>query len=304
MLILLMLFTLTVGCSKNDKLNNINANILNERPYDVAMKQDLLCLMMAYPDHAVNVEKSSDGKVYLVMKSGNKILYDDKKQKSFNEKLQNPDLQDMMEQVYPLDNLNKLMDENFDPGRFRVYPLLKEVYGGTKEQVQKNLVNVNIGVQFNKNNGAAEALNSVMKELIPLAQRRKDVASCVFPSSGTFNYRVISGTNQLSPHAFGIAIDLARDKRDYWKWASREQGEERIKSYPPEIPKIFEKYGFVWGGKWGHFDTLHFEYRPEIILKARYFSDRYDINKPWYGDLPVESLDSQRYIEIIDNIFD
>jgi peptidoglycan L-alanyl-D-glutamate endopeptidase CwlK len=33
-----------------------------------------------------------------------------------------------------------------------------------------------------------------------------------------------------------------------------------------EIVRIFEKHGFVWGGKWYHYDTMHFEYRPEIVL--------------------------------------
>jgi hypothetical protein len=34
---------------------------------------------------------------------------------------------------------------------------------------------------------------------------------------------------------------------------------------PMEIVEIFEKHGFIWGGKWGHFDTMHFEYRPELL---------------------------------------
>jgi hypothetical protein len=25
----------------------------------------------------------------------------------------------------------------------------------------------------------------------------------------------------------------------------------------------------VWGGKWAHFDMIHFEYRPEIVLYNR-----------------------------------
>ena len=32
------------------------------------------------------------------------------------------------------------------------------------------------------------------------------------------------------------------------------------------IPEIFEKHGFIWGGKWDHFDTMHFEYRPELCV--------------------------------------
>jgi hypothetical protein len=28
---------------------------------------------------------------------------------------------------------------------------------------------------------------------------------------------------------------------------------------------IFERHGFIWGGKWAHYDTMHFEYRPELL---------------------------------------
>ena len=34
---------------------------------------------------------------------------------------------------------------------------------------------------------------------------------------------------------------------------------------PMEIVDIFEKHGFIWGGKWYHYDTMHFEYRPELL---------------------------------------
>jgi len=32
-----------------------------------------------------------------------------------------------------------------------------------------------------------------------------------------------------------------------------------------EIIDIFERRGFIWGGKWSHYDTMHFEYRPELL---------------------------------------
>ena len=38
---------------------------------------------------------------------------------------------------------------------------------------------------------------------------------------------------------------------------------------PWEIVRIFERHGFIWGGKWYHYDTMHFEYRPEIIATAK-----------------------------------
>ena len=37
---------------------------------------------------------------------------------------------------------------------------------------------------------------------------------------------------------------------------------------PLAFVKAFEREGFVWGGKWLFFDTMHFEYRPEILMLA------------------------------------
>ena len=35
---------------------------------------------------------------------------------------------------------------------------------------------------------------------------------------------------------------------------------------PPKIVRdIFESEGFIWGGKWTVWDTMHFEYHPELI---------------------------------------
>jgi hypothetical protein len=271
-------------------------------PYEISMKQDLFCLMLAYPDYVDHIERTEGDQVYLVLKSGTKLIYDDKKQKNIESKMANPDLQDMLEQPYPLTTTGELMELDFDPGRVRMYGLLKGVYGSNQQQIEKQLGNVNVGgrnYQFSKNGGAGAALKSAMAELSSLTQRNNRVAAAAFPSSGTYNYRVIAGTNRLSPHAFGIAIDLARDKRDYWKWATREQGQKRVESYPKEIVEIFEKNNFVWGGKWGHFDILHFEYRPEIIMKARYFGKEHIAGEPWYSGAP-ESSQSKETIDKIE----
>lgn len=302
----LMILFLCANSSYTAKALNMDSTYAYQSTdsYDIAMKQDLLCLMIAYPEYITNIERKDNGNVYLIMKSGKKVIYDDKKIKNFEQKLENPDLQDMMEQKYPLETTNKLMDKNFDPGRFRVYDLLKEVYGGSREQVESKLKNVNLGYrsfQFNGNNKAAEGLQNAIKEIVPLAQKRQNISSCLFPCSGTFNYRLISGTNRLSPHSFGIAIDLARDKRDYWKWASPEEGQKRLASYPKEIVEVFEKNNFVWGGKWSHFDILHFEYRPEIILKSRYFGNKSSNLDLWYDGVPSEEINAKDYIKKIDD---
>jgi hypothetical protein len=58
----------------------------------------------------------------------------------------------------------------------------------------------------------------------------------------------------------------------YWQWTADSNAEWYTVPYsgrfhPPEpVVKAFEAYGFCWGGKWPLFDTMHFEYRPEIML--------------------------------------
>ena len=303
-IILLVVFA-AGGCIGRESLENRAAEAPKTTAYDMMMKRDLLSLMMAYPQSITGVELGKDNLVYIVMKSGKRILYDDKKPKSFEEKLNNADLQDMMEQLYPLTDIKNLMDENYDPGRVRVYSLLKEVYGGTKEQIEKNLKSVSMGGKshaFNKNNGAADALAAAMKEIAALAKQKPAIYPFVFPVNGTYNYRVIAGTNQLSPHAFGTAIDLKRDDRDYWKWVPRSEGQKRLNMYPREVVRIFENHGFVWGGKWGHFDILHYEYRPELIIKGKYFSKAPNLEKPWHEGIKDMNDSVKGFIAKIDKV--
>jgi hypothetical protein len=300
---LIGLLTLVFVISSNCYSSNASSKSTDIVKYEITMKQDILSLMLAYPEYADGVTKENSGKVYLVMKSGRKILYDDKRSKGFEEKLNNPDLQDMLEQVYPIESSTKLMDKNFDPGRGRVYELIREVYGASRPQIEKNLTTVHTGYgsfRFNKNNKAAEELRNAFTELRELSKTNPKINAFLSPCSGTFNYRMISGTGRLSPHSFGTAIDLASDKRDYWKWASREQGEKRLLSYSKEVVEVFERHNFVWGGKWGHFDILHFEYRPEIILKARYFGKNQNSDRAWYEGVPIEQENVKKVIEKIE----
>jgi hypothetical protein len=44
---------------------------------------------------------------------------------------------------------------------------------------------------------------------------------------------------------------------------------ERRWMVPLPFVRAFEQEGFIWGGKWFFFDTIHFEYRPEILILAR-----------------------------------
>ena len=95
-----------------------------------------------------------------------------------------------------------------------------------------------------------------------------------------YSWRPIAGTASLSYHSYGAAIDFLptsnADKETYWRWAKERHSEWYILPYaqrqmpPDSFVSAFEKRGFVWGGKWFYFDTMHFEYRPEILALSGY----------------------------------
>ena len=269
--------------------------------YAVMLKRDVLVLMLAYPDYVAGVEMEN-GSAYLVMQSGKRLLYDDQRKKTFAEKIADADIQDMLETIYPLTEISTLMDADVDPGRTRAYALLDEIYGSSKDAITKKLISVDYGDQrlpFNQEAGAA-ALASASAAAADLVKDQPQIAEYLYPSSGTFNYRVIAGTDRLSPHAYGIAIDLKSSSDGYWRWASPAAGEELIKIYPQDLVRLFEKNGFVWGGKWNHFDIFHFEYRPEIIIKAKYFPGAIDLAQPWYQGADTGNDSVNQFIAQID----
>lgn len=293
----LVIFSLFVNIMIREK-TQITLNIdSTSNEYIFNTKRDLLCLFLAYPEYIVDLEKTNQD-IYIIMKSGTKILYDDKKTKDQNSSLNYPDLQDMLEELYPLTSIDSLLEEK-DPGRIRQYQLLKEIYGYSKNEITQNIINKKAGYnhfQFNKNNDASKNLTLAINEITNKIKTNSKISSFIYPTSGTYNYRFISGTKRLSSHSFGIAIDLASNRYDYWKWTTRANGQKRLSSYPKEIVEIFEKYNFIWGGKWSHFDILHFEYRPELVLKSRYFSN--NTSNIWYEGAPYDI--SKKYIDIID----
>lgn len=67
----------------------------------------------------------------------------------------------------------------------------------------------------------------------------------------------------MSAHSYGAAIDINTAVSDYWRRAGKAaRWKNRI---PGEIAEVFERHGFIWGAEWHHFDTMHFEYRPELL---------------------------------------
>lgn len=216
-------------------------------------------LIAAYPDMQMQYRDN-----HIIFPDGTEIVYDDGKEKSFEEKLDNSDIEDMFS--LPYDTIGE-PDYLADAGRSRCEALFKKMYGSTETEARKHLVSVN---WFGKNisvtsvNGVAEQLKKVAAELA----QHPDLLKYMNPAS-TFYWRKVRGANRQSAHSYGIAVDINTSYSDYWLWAFGNVSETKEIGYknriPLEIVRIFEKYGFAWGGRWYHFDTMHFEYRPEIV---------------------------------------
>lgn len=171
-------------------------------------------------------------------------------------------------------------------GRLRMESVFRKMYGNSSQEVQSQFTTVhwlpntlNQKIKFSTTNGAANALQEVSNALDTLPQFKKYLT----PLGGTFNWRTISGTNMMSPHAFSIAIDINTKYADYWRWSPEFKADKPLKyrnRIPMEIVEVFEAHGFVWGGRWPHYDTMHFEYRPEVKLYNDWFAQsdykRYD----------------------------
>jgi hypothetical protein len=192
--------------------------------------------------------------------------------KSFEQSLTNASILDQLRLPYPPGALSHPPAVNDDPGRFRHEPFFLKMYGDCRKgEVDRNLAPIvwlprswGRTVRVTKVNGIAERLQAVAAEIdnLPDAVRR-----AAYPIAGVLSCRPVQDTGRLSMHAFAAAIDLNVAHSDYWLWARPASGAPipYRNRMPQQIVDVFERHGFIWGGKWYHYDTMHFEYRPELL---------------------------------------
>lgn len=228
---------------------------------------DIQKLKIAYPNHIKEIAENK-----IIFHDNSALLFDDKKEKNFFKKLINPSLKDQMSIKYTsvLENENYIPKKNEDPGRIRNYQFFKKIYGATQKEIKQNLIKIKWMPQtINKTlyvttvNNIHEKLKKVSNELDKLSPELKQFVN---NPAGTYKHREIAGTNRLSMHSYGIAIDINVNKSHYWKWDKKKNKFKHKNLIPLKIVKIFEKEGFIWGGRWFHYDTMHFEYRPELLI--------------------------------------
>ena len=231
-------------------------------------------LLSAYPDFLSGIDGNT-----LVWRDLTQMTLDDGTgTKPIDAWLENPDIEDMFAVPYPPGDMAGPPAQDIDPGRARNSALYDKMYGDCRKgEVEKNLIDViwlarkkPQHLKVTRVNGVAQRLAAVSAELDQLPAAFDKYLT---PSEGTYSCRVIAGTARMSAHGQGIAIDIATKHAHYWRWASPSQSPPASPSIgipyrnemPMEIVRIFEKHGFIWGGKWYHYDTMHFEYRPELL---------------------------------------
>lgn len=225
-------------------------------------------LLAAYPTHL----RALDGN-WLIWADGTRMAIDDGRgAKAPEVRLAEPDLEDMLVLPYPAGGAAVAPPPGDDPGRARNAAFFDKMYGDCRKgEVTKSLVDV---VWLPRKSGQrlkVTVVNDVARRLAAVSEALDRLPArfdrFLIPSAGTYHCRAIAGTDRQSAHGHGIAIDIAVQHSDYWRWSRTAPGAAPAyrNAIPPEIVAIFEAHGFIWGGRWFHYDTMHFEYRPELL---------------------------------------
>jgi peptidoglycan L-alanyl-D-glutamate endopeptidase CwlK len=231
--------------------------------------EGLLKIWYAYPQHIKGVRYDA-----LIWTDNEIMLYRDTIcDKITDTMLVYPDLEEMMSFEYDAGEFY-LPDSSCLAGRIRFEPFFRKMYGNSKAEVQRKLrklawvpkIQAQI-VYITTVNGIDQKLQKISNEL---EQLPKEFHKYLKNIGGTFNWRAIKNTNgtRMSLHSFAIAIDINTKHGRYWDWDKDADGNFEYKNeIPKEIVEVFERHGFIWGGRWRNYDTMHFEYRPELLLK-------------------------------------
>jgi hypothetical protein len=167
-------------------------------------------------------------------------------------------------------------------GKVQHYGFQGDLYGGlNRREIESALQRIQfMGKTVSVNRDIAAALRRIDARIreagasdTPDGREIKNFLDSVGQIGG-YNWREIRGSNRMSYHSWGLAVDIQPKKTDgtaiYWLWERSRNDDWMLVpvksrwSPPAGVITIFEQEGFIWGGKWALYDNMHFEYRPEI----------------------------------------
>lgn len=149
----------------------------------------------------------------------------------------------------------------------------------TRASLEQRLKSIEfLGKQTTVHERIVEPLKKVNDKILQVSKSNAEVKNFLdnLKSADAYYWRVISGTNRKSFHSLGIALDVLPKsyggKEVFWSWAKDKNPETWMLTPlssrwmpPKDVIKIFKDEGFIWGGNWGIWDNMHFEYHPELI---------------------------------------
>ena len=273
-LLLISLVSFALSCTNNNSKHTVGV----QNSIDSIQVADQLSnippsaiiLIKAYP--ALNLTYKDN---HIIFPDGSSLLFDDGRERDFISKLDNADIDDMFSLKYNSQGTPTYLS---DGGRCRCDSFFLKVYGGSKREVEHSLVTIDWFGQktrISSVNGVDKQLSKVRDEISKIPELLR-----YMNNSSSYYWRYVRGSQKrLSAHSYGIAVDINTSYSDYWLWKNSKASETDKIEYQNRIPlqlvRIFEKYGFIWGGAWYHYDTMHFEYRPEILINAGITIDNY-----------------------------
>lgn len=223
-------------------------------------------LVAAYPDHLASVEGDA-----LAWRDGTRMpIGATLPPRDFETMLRAATIADQLRQDYAAGPMQGPPPRDHSPGRIRNTAFFERMYGdcrrgGTAAHLRPVSWMPRTRPQalpVTMVNQVATRLERVIAALDALPDRFR---AWLVPAAGSFACRAVADTGMPSVHAYGAAVDIAVQHSDYWVW-SRARGDIPHRNRIPfEIVEPFEAERFIWGGKWYHYDTMHFEYRPELF---------------------------------------
>src|SRR5262245_24292276 len=211
----------------------------------------LEALVRAYPDFLAGYDASD-----LIWRDGTRMPLSERRPTGdVADMLRRGSILDQLRQPYPVGPLPAGMPPTGDPGRVRNRAFFDKMYGNCwSGEVRPRLVGLvwlprswGRAIEATSVNGVAQQLAAVSAEVdaLPLALKRY-----AYPSAGTYNCRTVADTGQPSMHAWGAAIDINTAYGDYWRGDRSGVSDIGYRNrIPIEIVEIFERHGFIWGGK-------------------------------------------------------
>lgn len=177
-------------------------------------------------------------------------------------------------------SVDVISDKDIMHARFE--PFFKKMYGDSPREVGRHLVTIYwmphvFGRRYPLR---VTTVNDVHKKLQRISANLEKLPPQYYKylenPGGSYYWRQVEGESALSTHSFGIALDINLRYSNYWLWDFRKTNKPisdlrthrlTVKNrIPMEIVRVFEKEGFYWGGRWYFYDTMHFEYRPDLLL--------------------------------------